>query len=296
MAQLDIEVPKLKLPDGHEIPMLGFGTGTAWYKKEEGELNQDLINSIKTAIGIGYHHLDGAEIYKTERELGKAIKESKVDRSKLFVTTKCTNQSSNVLEHLDQSLEKLGLDYVDLYLLHQPFDAKGDKNVLQHAWSQMEQAVSSGKARSIGVSNYLKEHLEIILETAQARPCINQIEYHPYLQHQDLIAYHRNKDIKVAAYAPQVPVTKAKEGPLTPLIESLAKKYAVNPGEILLRWVIDQNIVAITTSSKEQRMSDMMRVATFKLTPREIEEISETGAKYHFRGYFTHIFASDDRS
>lgn len=239
--------------------------------------------------------MDGAEVYNTEVELGKAIKESGVSREKLFVTTKCTQVSSNVQEHFDESLKKLGLEYVDLYLLHQPFDAKGDKRVIQQAWATMEAIQSSGKAKSIGVSNFLKEHLDVLLETAKARPAINQIEYHPYLQHGDLVAYHKNNDIRISAYAPQIPVTKATEGPLTPYLEGLAKKYAVNPGEILLRWVLDQDIIAITTSSKEQRMSDMLRIVTFNLTPKELEEISNIGNQYHFRAFWGHIFDKNDK-
>ncbi|KAL8735681.1 MAG: hypothetical protein Q9181_002744 [Wetmoreana brouardii] len=296
MAKLDLNVPNLKLSDGNEIPILGYGTGTAWYKSKPGDIDQKLVDATKTAIAMGYYHLDGAEVYNTEPELGKAIKESGVDRSKLFITTKCTSVTSDPQEHLDESLKKLGLSYVDLYLLHAPFNAKGDKKILQNAWAAMEQIAASGKAKSIGVSNYLREHLDATLETARTPPAINQIEYHPYLQHGDLIAYHNNKDIKLAAYGPLVPITKASDGPLTPLLEQLAKKYAVNPGEILLRWVLDQGIVAITTSGKEQRMSDMLRVVTFNLTPKEIEKISETGKPYHYRAFWTHIFDKNDKS
>lgn len=254
------------------------------------------MDATKTAIGMGYYHLDGAEVYNTEPELGKAIKDSGVDRKQLFVTTKCTKIKCDQQEHLDASLKKLGLDYVDLYLLHQPFDAADDKPALQKAWKAMEDIAASGKAKSIGVSNFLQKHLEAILETAQARPAINQIEFHPYLQHGNLVQYHKNKDIKLSAYSPQAPITKAPEGPLTPVLEKLAKKYAVNPGEILLRWCIDQNVVAITTSSKEQRMSDMLRTVTFNLTPKELEEISQTGDSFHYRAYFTDVFDKNDRS
>lgn len=262
---------------------------------------------------MGYHHLDGAEMYNTEEELGKAIKACGVSREKLFITTKCSKTTSNIEEHFNESLKKLGLDYVDLYLLHSPFEWEGNKKILQSAWAVMvsdcighadvddadvtqEKIAASGKARSIGVSNFYREHLEAILETCEARPAINQIEFHTYLQHSDLVQFHKSKDIKIAAYGPLVPLTKVQNGPVTPIIEKLAHKYAVNPGEILLRWVMEQGVVAITTSSKEQRMSDMLRTVTFNLNPREVEEITEAGKSHHFRAFWTHILSEDDKS
>jgi diketogulonate reductase-like aldo/keto reductase len=321
MAKLELSVPDLTLPDGNKIPMvsgiffpffrgsscsgltpfqLGYGTGTAWFKKTAGAKDQACIDATKTAIKVGYTHLDGAEVYNTEEELGVAIKESKVPREKLFVTTKLHDEDSNSVGDipgaLDRSLKKLGLEYVDLYLIHSPFFAKGEKKLLQEAWAQMEQMAAVGKAKSIGVSNFLKSDLNAILETCKVRPAINQIEYHPYLQHGDLVAFHKSKDIKVAAYAPLTPITRAKGGPLDGYLESLAKKYAVGPGEILLRWCIDQNVVAVTTSSKEQRLSDMLRTFTFKLTPKEVEEISNLGKEHHFRAFWNHVFDDNDKS
>ena len=160
----------------------------------------------------------------------------------------------------------------------------------------MEEVQASGKAKSIGVSNFLKPHLDAILETAKVRPAMNQIEFHPYLQHGDLLAYHKNKDIRVAAYAPLTPLTRAQGGPVDGVIQSLAKKYAVSPGEILLRWAIEQNVLPITTSSKEQRLSDMLRVFTFKLTPKEVGEVSSEGNKNHHRGFWKHVFGANDKS
>lgn len=315
MAKLGITIPNTKLPDGHEIPLLGYGSGTAWTQPRPSggssgiinatknalglgysEADQELIEATKIAINLGYYHLDGAEIYGNETALGQAIKDSGVPRESLFVTTKCWSIAKDVVECLDESLKKLGLKYVNLYLLHHPWDANGDKTVIQRAWSQMEEILTSGKAKSIGVSNFYREHLDALLETAKVRPAINQIEFHPYLQHGDLIPFHKNQDIRVAAYGPLAPIVKAKNGPLTPLLEDLAKKYAVTPGEILLRWVMDQNIVAITTSSKEQRMSDMLRVATFTLTPKEQETITETGKDFHFRAFWEDKFDKNDRS
>lgn len=317
MAKLDISIPNIKLPDGHEIPILGYGTGTAWTKARSStsgtgaqlldatknvlglgysEADSELIEATKTALSLGYHHLDGAESYKNESALGQAIKDSGVPRESLFVTTKCHSVTANIAECLDESLKKLGLQYVDLYLLHQPWDAKGDKTILQKAWSQMEAIQASGKARSIGVSNFYREHLDAILEGAKARPAINQIEYHPYLQHGDLIYFHKNKNIRLAAYAPLVPLVKAKGGPIDPILEELARKYAVTPGEILLRWILEQDIVAVTTSSKEQRLSDMLRVVTFTLTPKEYESITEAGKDFHFRAFWNDKFDDNDRS
>jgi diketogulonate reductase-like aldo/keto reductase len=235
-------------------------------------------------------------MYNTEGELGDAIKQSGLPREKVFVTTKVLTNIENIPAAIDTSLKKLGLDYVDLYLIHSPLFAKGDEAELQKKWAQMEEVAASGKAKSIGVSNFLKPHLDAVLKTAKARPVINQIEYHPYLQHEDLVVYHKNKDIRLAAYGPLLPITKASGGPLDPLLESLAKKYAVNTSEVLLRWVIDQDIVVITTTSKVQRLSDYLRVFTFKLTPKEVEEISSTGNSHHFRGFWNHVFDKDDRA
>lgn len=194
----------------------------------------------------------------------------------IVITTKVFHDMEKVPTALDASLEKLGLEYVDLYLIHAPCFAKGDAQKLQTSWAAMEQCAASGKAKSIGMSNMSQPDLEAIIKTTKARPVINQIEYHPYLQHGDLLAYHKSQDVKVGAYSPLVPI-KMTGGPLDSVLANLAKKYTVNPGEILFRWCIDQAIVVVTTSSKEQRIKDMLRIGTFKLTPEEVEEISSIG-------------------
>ena len=160
----------------------------------------------------------------------------------------------------------------------------------------MESVKAAGKAKSIGLSNFLQKHLEPILETAKVVPSINQIEFHPYLQHGDLVPWCQSKGIAVSAYGPITAATKAKPGPADDLLAALAKKYAVNEGEVCLRWCIDQNVAPITTSGKEQRMSDYLRASTFKLTPKEVQDLKEEGQKRHFRGFWLHKYDENDRS
>ncbi|KAH8888378.1 alpha-keto ester reductase-like protein [Thozetella sp. PMI_491] len=290
-------VPILKLADGNEIPLLGYGLGTANYKSSpDAPLDEKVINDTVTAINVGWYHLDGAEVYGNEEELGLAIKKAGVPREKLFVTTKTSVNKGETIEFaFNRSLKKLGLDYVDLYLIHQPFWADSPE-ALQDGWAQMEAIKDSGRAKSIGVSNYLQEHLEPVLATAKHKPVINQIEYNPYLQHGDLLDFHKKHGIATAAYAPLIALTKAAPGPLDPVYQRLAEKYGVTEGEVALRWILDQDVVALTTSSKEARLRSFLnKVPSFKLTPDELQEISEVGKQKHYRGFWRKKFADDDR-
>ena len=161
----------------------------------------------------------------------------------------------------------------------------------------MEHVKQSGKVRSIGVSNYLRRHLDATLATAAIPPSINQIEYHPYLQHEgDLLGYHRAKGIAVAAYGAIAPATRAKPGPCDELLAGLARKYYVTEAEVCLRWCLDQGVVAITTSAKEQRLSDYMRALAFKMTPKEVQDLKDVGLGKHHRGFWGEKFDPNDRS
>ncbi|KAF2257544.1 aldo-keto reductase family 1 member C13 [Lojkania enalia] len=296
MANIHSSIPSLKLNDGTSIPMLAYGTGTAWYKSgDESKIDQAVIDGVTMAIRLGYTHLDGAEMYKTELELGTAIKQSSIPREKLYIVTKVNNNVGDIENALKSSLKKLQIDYVDLYLIHSPFWAKSDEE-LQSAWTSMEAVQKSGLAKSIGVSNFLPKHLSAILKTAKVVPAINQIEFHPYLQHPGLLDFHKMHGIATSAYGPLTAATKAKPGPADDLLATLAKKYAVSEAEVCLRWCIDQDVVAITTSGKEQRLSDYLRTTTFKLTPAEIKELNGVGEKKHFRGFWAKMFEEGDRS
>ncbi|KAL9038489.1 MAG: hypothetical protein Q9214_005258, partial [Letrouitia sp. 1 TL-2023] len=168
------------------------------------------------------------------------------------------------------------------------------------AWSEMEKVKQSGKARSIGVSNYLQPQLAATLQTANITPSINQIEFHLYLQHGGpnglLLSYMKEHSIAGAAYGPLTAATKAKPGPCDDMLASLSTKYYVSEGEIALRWCVDQGFVTITTSSKEERLSDYLRALTFKMTPKEVHDLGEKGMGKHFRGFWQGKFDQNDRS
>ncbi|KAF5584814.1 monooxygenase [Fusarium pseudocircinatum] len=287
--------------------MVWTGSCRSWYKnrKRDGnvtavlndgnEIPMNAFNYTLTAIKSGFHHLDGASAYGNEEELGAAFRASGVPREKLYVVTKLNGwKKQDVQSAFNTSLKKLGLDYVDLYLIHAPFFAEKPED-LQEASAVLEFIKESGKAKSIGVSNFIQEHLETILARAKIPPAINQIEYHPYLQHGNLIEYHRKNNIALSAYAPLTAIISARPGPVDDLYANLAKKYGVTEGDVALRWCIDQNIVVITTSSSEERLKSYMRnVWSFKLTAEDIEGIAMMGKQKHFRAFQNQFIAEGD--
>lgn len=281
------------------VSQLGYGTGTALARTGDtgNDLDESLVATILTAIRAGFYHLDGAEVYGNERELGEAIKQSGLPRSTFFVTTKIPGTKPTDTEaSITSSLEKLGLDYVDLYLIHAPYFASSDAD-LQAKWAEFEAVQASGRARSIGVSNFLQPQLEAVLKTAKVVPAVNQIEYHPYLQHKGLVEFSQEHGIATVVYSPLTALLHARPGPMDRYYSNLAAKYGVTEAEVALRWVVDQGMVVLTTSSKEDRLKAYVaNIGKWKLTPREVDNIKEIGREKHYRMFWTDKFAADDRS
>lgn len=267
----------ITLNNGKQIPWIGFGTGTALFMKDANE-------AATLALETGFIHLDGAQMYRNEDSLGKAI--SKYPRESLFVTTKLhtLNPGEKVRDSLLASLKRFGLDYVDLWLIHEPTPHAGR---LKQIWHEFEEVYHEGLAKNIGVSNFGIEHLEEIIDGAKVIPQVNQIRFHPglYASLKPLLEYQKQYDIKVQSYGGLTPIRKPTGGPLnvvlTSLSESLSKRSGVpvNEGQVLLKWLQAKDVIIITTSYKESRLREYLNsVHIPALTEEEVRAIDEAGA------------------
>ncbi|KAH6918422.1 oxidoreductase [Coprinopsis sp. MPI-PUGE-AT-0042] len=291
--------PTIKLNDGNEIPWVGFGTGTALY-------GQDAADSVRLAIETGVVHLDGAQVYRNEDSLGAGIKASGKPRSELWVTTKLSplvpegkkSADIDVKATLKESLQKLGLDFVDLFLIHSPHPAN-EEGSLQHLWRQMEEVKNEGLAKSIGVSNFRVEDLKTILETAKIVPAVNQIELHPYVWKAAKAIYDFDKEhgIVTASYSGLTPLTKGAGGPLDGPLENIRARLEktrgepVTAGQVLTKWLSQKGAVVITTTSKATRIREFQDTVNLpELTEEEVQTIESEGSKLHKRVYMLGVF------
>ncbi|PVH15810.1 uncharacterized protein CXQ87_003665 [Candidozyma duobushaemuli] len=264
-----------KLADGNSIPAIAYGVGTKWYKHGRNEIDEKVVEALQTAIKRGFVHIDGAEVYNTDKEVGLAVEGH---RNNLFLTDKFfvgdsshadKSQYGTPYESLKYHLEKeLKTDHVDLYLLHSPFVKKEYHGFsLAEAWQSVEKLKDEGLAKSIGVSNFAVEDLEEILKVAKHKPVVNQIEFNAYLQNQ-------------TPGIPLGPITKGEPGEFTELLDTLGKKYNKTPGQVLLRWVLEKNILPVTTSSNPDRIRSFVEIFDFSLNKEEVLKLTEIGAKH----------------
>lgn len=251
------------LNNGKLIPSIGFGTSLI-----NGE---ECINAIKNAIKIGYRHIDTASAYENEIEIGKAIKQCNIERKKLFITSKVWIDSmgyENTIKSFNQSLKNLDVEYVDLYLIHWPKNNNDEINI--ETWKALEEIYKTGKARAIGVSNFLVKHLKPLLEKCEIMPMVNQLEYHPGLIRKDIIEYCKNYNILIEAWSP---LGKGRVLNNNELIR-LADKYNKSVAQICLRWCIQNEIIPLPKSQNESRMKENIDIFNFELSEEDIVKIN----------------------
>lgn len=242
------------------IPQVGLGV----WQSPQGAPTQD---AVRAAIELGYRHVDTARVYRNEPDVGAAMRASGVPRNELFVTTKLWNDDQgydSALQALDKSLERLGLDYVDLYLIHWPVAGKR-----RDSWRALETAFAAGKARAIGVSNYLVPHLEELFTYAKVIPHANQIELSPFLQRRDTRALCAKHKIVVEAYSPLTRGERLEH----PVVVKIAKAVGRTPAQVLLRWGIQQNAVVLPKSVHRERIAENAAVFDFTLSAEHVREL-----------------------
>lgn len=248
------------LHNGIKMPYFGLGV----YLSRDG---QEVINAIQWAVDVGYRHIDTAAIYNNERGVGEGVRNCGVERKELFVVSKVWNTEQGfdtTLKAFDDSMERLGMDYLDLYLVHWPTAGK-----YKDTWRAMERIYREGRARAIGVSNFMQHHLEDLLSVAEIVPMVNQMEFHPYLVQQNLIDYCKQKKIQYEAWSPLM------QGHIfdVPLMMQLADKYNKTIPQIVLRYDLQKGVITIPKSSKKERIIANADIFDFEISASDMQAL-----------------------
>lgn len=246
------------LHNGVKMPYFGLGV----YQAENGK---EVVNAVHWALEAGYRHIDTASIYKNEIGVGQAIRKSTVDREEVFLVSKVWNSDQgfdNTLRAFDTSLEKLGTDYLDLYLIHWPVEGK-----YRDTWRALEALYRKGKVKAIGVSNFLQPHLENLLESAEIIPMVNQMEFHPFMVQQELIDFCHSHKIQYEGWSPLMQGHIFEHS----IFEEMAARYKKNIAQIVLRWNLQKEVITIPKSSKKEHILANAEIFDFKLKPEDVK-------------------------
>jgi diketogulonate reductase-like aldo/keto reductase len=263
----NVSIPELSLNNSVRIPQLGFGV----FQVEPGETQR----VVEDALEAGYRHIDTAAAYRNEAGVGAALKASGIAREDVFLTTKLRNgEQSNPIKAFEDSCRALGVDVVDLYLIHWPVPSQ-DQYV--PAWQSIEKLYGDGRIRAIGVSNFLPDHLDKLLGASEVVPAVNQIELHPTFQQRELAAKCRSHGIAVEAYSPLGQGRDLNSG----TVLALASKYDATPTQIVLAWHLGRGNVVIPKSTRKERIRENLASAAIQLTEDELSAIDglEAGAR-----------------
>lgn len=256
-------VPAVKLNDGNHIPQLGYGV---WQVG-----NDEAISAISEALKVGYRHIDTAAIYGNEEGTGKAINESGIARGDIYLTTKLWNKEQgyeSTLKAFDESLKKLGTDYVDLYLIHWPLPSK---DLFMETWRAFIKIKEEGRAKSIGVSNFRTADLERILKESDVVPVLNQIELHPQFQQDELRLFHSKHNIATEAWSPLGQGTILEN----PTLKTIAEKHGKSVAQVILRWHIETGNIVIPKSVTPARIKENFEVFDFSLNGTDHDAITK---------------------
>jgi 2,5-diketo-D-gluconate reductase A len=256
-------VPTIDLNDGRTIPQLGFGV----FQIDPAET----VEAVSRALQVGYRHIDTAEMYGNEKEVGEAIRASGLDRSDVFVTSKLNNgfhRPDDARRAFDRSLTDLGFDYVDLFLIHWPLPALYDGDFVS-TWRTLEEFHRDGRARSIGVSNFQVDHLQRLAAETDVVPAVNQIELHPYLLNEEVRAYGEAHGIATQAWSPIAQGEVLDD----PVITAIADRLDRSPAQVVLRWHIQRDSIVFPKSTTPARIKENFELFDFRLEPGDVEEI-----------------------
>jgi diketogulonate reductase-like aldo/keto reductase len=260
VSTLDVTTATLPLTSGTSIPRVALGV----YQTEPGD---ETRNAVLAALELGYRHIDTARLYDNERDVGEAIRASGIPRDQIFVTTKLWNDDhgyDRALRAFDKSLERLGLGYIDLFLIHWPVaDKRGD------SWRALERVFDEGRARAIGVSNYVVRHLDELLGNAKHKPHVNQVELSPFLQRRETRALCAKHQIVVEAYSP---LTRG-ERLADPVIAAVARAVNRTPAQVVLRWSLQHGNVVLPKSIRRERIAENARLFDFTLTDDQMRQL-----------------------